>query len=62
MDKKDCVIYKGKFFQEGKENHRNKCLYEKKGDKLPKSEKLIATTCRADYLRRFPEDKEEDEK
>ena len=60
MDKKDCVIYKGKFFQiewyytekgesqpydyykacatrslpllfqEGKENNRNKCLYEKR--------------------------------
>lgn len=49
------------FFKKGKKIIVTNA-YMKKGDKLPKSEKLIATTCRTDYLRRFPEDKEEDEK
>lgn len=34
--------------------------YLKKGDKLPKSEKLIAINNRNDYLHRFPNDKEEE--
>ena len=49
------------FFKKGKKIIVTNA-YLKKGDKLPKSEKLMAINNRNDYLNRFSDDKEEDEK
>lgn len=49
------------FFKKGKKIIVTNA-YLKKGDKLPKSEKLIAINCRKDYLNRFQDESKEEEK